>query len=552
MNKASFGANSKTVLILEDGFSLESVEDKIVALGYIFQKRTLRAAPLDWIEMQKDLKQLIASENLLAVLIFFSKETLFNTCSSEYAEIWRSLLMEMKSATSLIFVHEENFQGVFYDSSYEKRIPETQQLIRELLMYLKSAGLEYNYMIEKLQIISSLLQEYLNIMRQTTRSEKGEYMINNLNTFRLNLLEFARRINKYQNVEDDIKYQNLDDTLHYLKYTVPEIEDVFRQLETDFLEFAERLERATQLLQTMQTSGVELVPYKKKTEISLRVHHFLDELDRGVIFHLYVPNGRYQEDQLASFLRLFESYLQRVEKLQFFIDTRRTLHGQIYEFKSKNTIINSSEIEVAFSRFESFMSLCQNDQKKAEALLLRTGMNPSEASRLMTKYVKDYQRLLLDIEHERERKMLDLRQRLESEAFELTHDTSLAVPQSAQPTALLSLPNNLDPISFTISNSSVIINPGIQSYVEQAIYGDIHYATEDRELLHLFERYAERLESIRLRSDLEQLKDTSSSEAERKTAKQKIAGFLSKVAPAIGQSALTVLTAYLEKVLTGS
>src|SRR5260221_9219689 len=172
--------------------------------------------------------------------------------------------MEMKSATSLIFVHEENFQGVFYDSSFEKRIPETQQLIRELLMYLKSAGLEYNYIIEKLQIISSLLQEHLNIMRQTTRSEKGEYMINNLNTFRLNLLEFAHRINKYQNVEVDIKYQNLDDTLHYLKYTVPEIEDVFRQLETDFLEFAERLERTTQLLQTMQTSGVELVmPYRK-------------------------------------------------------------------------------------------------------------------------------------------------------------------------------------------------------------------------------------------------------------------------------------------------
>jgi len=149
-------------------------------------------------------------------------------------------------------------------------------------------------------------------------------------------------------------------------------------------------------------------------------------------------------------------------------------------------------------------------------------------------------------------KMLDLRQRLESEAFEVTHDTSLAIPQSVQPITLLALPHNPDPISFTISNSSVIINPGIQSYVEQAIYGDIHYNTEDKELLHLFERYAERLESVVLRSELEQLKDTSSSEAERKTAKQKIAGFLSKVAPAIGQSALTVLTAYLEKVLTGS
>jgi len=42
-----------------------------------------------------------------------------------------------------------------------------------------------------------------------------------------------------------------------------------------------------------------------------------------------------------------------------------------------------------------------------------------------------------------------------------------------------------------------------------------------------------------------------SPEEERRTAKQKIIGFLYKVAPAIGQSALNVLTAYLQKVLTG-
>ena len=38
MDKPSLEAKGKTVLILEDGFSLESVEDKIVALGYIFQR----------------------------------------------------------------------------------------------------------------------------------------------------------------------------------------------------------------------------------------------------------------------------------------------------------------------------------------------------------------------------------------------------------------------------------------------------------------------------------------------------------------------------------
>lgn len=277
-----------------------------------------------------------------------------------------------------------------------------------------------------------------------------------------------------------------------------------------------------------------------------------DEVDKNVILRLYVPNGRYQEDQLASFLRLFENYLRNVEQMQFSIETRRTLHGTVYEFRGKDITIQVIDVEVAITKFETFMNLCQYDQKKAEALLLRNGMTPSDAGHLMTKYVRGYQRLLIDIEHEKESKTLELRHRLESEVFELMNATSLEISQTVQPLALLALSPTIDPVQITISNSSVSINSGTQSFVEQLIYGDIHYTTEDKELFALFEKYAERLEAVFLKSALEQLKDTSSQETERKTAKQKIVGFLSKVAPAIGQSALAVLTAYLEKLLIGA
>src|SRR5439155_25001418 len=144
-----------------------------------------------------------------------------------------------------------------------------------------------------------------------------------------------------------------------------QIELLFEQFQRDFVEKqTEQSQRVKQLLKILLESGVEIVPYKEKKEISLRVHHFLDEIDKGIFFHLYVPNGRYQEDQLVSFLRLFENYMLHVENLQFIVEIRRTLHGQIYEFKSKNFSINLSDMEVAFSRFESFMSLCQNDPKQ--------------------------------------------------------------------------------------------------------------------------------------------------------------------------------------------
>ena len=331
-------------------------------------------------------------------------------------------------------------------------------------------------------------------------------------------------------------------------------ERLIRQInEIVYSEIIKKMLVAQHLLATIQTYGIEIVPYKTRADISISVHHFLDEVDKGVFLHLYVPNGRYQEDQLASFLRLFESYLQRVEKLPFFIDTRKTLHGQVYEFKGIDNNLNLSDMKIAFTRFEDFMGLCQNDLSSAEALLLRSEINPTEANRLLTKFIKEYRRLLLDIEHERKRKLLEIELRLENDIFELANAPDLELLQPVQPTTLLSLSSGFDPINITISNSSVSINSGTQSFIEQAIYGDIQYTHQDKELIQFFEKYAERLERVQLRSCLDELKDTSLPENERKNAMQKIAGFLyNKVVPAVGPSVLQLLTAYLQKILIGS
>jgi hypothetical protein len=180
-----------------------------------------------------------------------------------------------------------------------------------------------------------------------------------------------------------------------------------------------------------------------------------------VFFHLYVPNGRYQEAQLASFLRLFESYLQRIEKLQFSIETRRTLYGQVYEFKSKNDISDLTEMEDAIFRFKDFMSLCQNDHKKAEAVMIELGLSSANAAQLLTKYTKDYQRLIFDtqqefeqkifaLQQEFERRTFTLQQRLKNEAFELAAGNVLPLTQTIQPNAFLSLANNSGSININI------------------------------------------------------------------------------------------------------
>ena len=83
MDEPSLEINGNTVLILGD-CSLESVEDKIVALGHTFQKRILGSQPDDGIEIEKALKQLNSSGKLVAVLLFLSKKALFKLSASDY------------------------------------------------------------------------------------------------------------------------------------------------------------------------------------------------------------------------------------------------------------------------------------------------------------------------------------------------------------------------------------------------------------------------------------------------------------------------------------
>ena len=311
------------------------------------------------------------------------------------------------------------------------------------------------------------------------------------------------------------------------------------------------LDEINNFLKALSSNEIEFIMYEGDLEIGTGVQQFLEDDEQGIFLRLYVPHGRYQAEQLESFLQIIESYLQKVEKLEFYIDRKKTKQGIIYIFKSKSNILSLEDIQVAITRFEVFMQLCQNDRKEAEQLVISSGMNTSEATYLVSKYLMEYQRIKLEIRHEDERKMLDLRQRFESEMLELTTKSQLILSEPILPSALLSISNNVGPISITISNSAIGDNPNVRNILEQAFNGNITYTIEDRQIMDLFERYAEHLEAIILKSQLELLKDKTAPDQEKRTAKQKIVGFLSKVAPAIGNSALTVLTAYLEKLLIG-
>ena len=295
------------------------------------------------------------------------------------------------------------------------------------------------------------------------------------------------------------------------------------------------IKQAKKFIRNLYASNANIIPYRKRVDLTLNIQEFLDRFENGVLLRLYVPHKQYQEDQLDSFLRLLENYLQNIEKISFSVDVRKTEQGHVYEFKSKNDIQSVTDFNEAAIRFEAFMELCQNDSDQARAILRNTSISQSDFEYIISKYVREYKRLKLDIKHEYEQKTLALKHHLESDILEGELGNVDEIIKPTTPIALLSLSNNIGAVNVSIG---------------QIFYGDIIYSAEDRQLIELFEKHADRLEAISLKSSLDELKDTSSQKEKRQTAKQKIAGFLYKIATIVGESVVKGLAEYLEKKLT--
>jgi hypothetical protein len=76
---------------------------------------------------------------------------------------------------------------------------------------------------------------------------------------------------------------------------------------------------------------------------------------------------------------------------------------------------------------------------------------------------------------------------------------------------------------------------------------DITYNTQDNQLIELFERYAEGLEALVLKTSLDQLKDKTVPGEERQTARQKVESFLYKILPTVGEKVIEALINYVTK-----
>lgn len=82
----------------------------------------------------------------------------------------------------------------------------------------------------------------------------------------------------------------------------------------------------------LRSHGVQILPYTTRAEVTVLAEAFLDDIDKNLIFRMYVPKGRLWAAEADRFLQLFQDYLTRVERLEVRLDQKRTEHGIVYEF----------------------------------------------------------------------------------------------------------------------------------------------------------------------------------------------------------------------------
>jgi hypothetical protein len=308
---------------------------------------------------------------------------------------------------------------------------------------------------------------------------------------------------------------------------------------------------------------IKLMPYKTNAEVTVMAQTFLADTEHNLLFRIYVPSSRLWFNETDKLIQLFRDYLAKVSGLSVRLDQIRTDKGIIYEIHSDETA-HRTDIDFEFSEFTQFMDLCVTDPNAAENILRNKAIAEKDLMGILSRYSKEAKRLSVDLKHEREQKVLSIRQRLESELVDnlpgaidwsaIGQLVDMTVPQLSGTRSAISVDQNtpMAAVSSIAHNLTINLNPQIvetvNGIVAQEITGNQHVGPEAQQLLELIHTHAEK-EATELASSVHELEDKSAPKEGRLVAKQRLKRFIIAVSSKVGDVATGVLQSYIEKQL---
>lgn len=317
------------------------------------------------------------------------------------------------------------------------------------------------------------------------------------------------------------------------------------------------------VLEAMESAGLDVMPYKRNAQVTVIAESFLQDTEANLLFRIYVPSGRMWSNETDRLLQLFREYLSNVGHIAARLDQQRTDKGIIYEFHGSEP---KGEVKLSkeFAEFTHFLDLCVHDQSAAEAILANKSVDARRVSEILVRYSKEARRLHVDLKQERERKVLEIKHRLESELIdEIPGDVDWnAVSQLIETTvppvnsgagASLMVGNYSRVFdSLGQANVTVNVNPQIvgtvNGVIAQEINGNQNLGVQGQELLELVQKYGD-ARANELITAIYEVEDRSVPKPDRLKAGQKLKKFLIEVARKGGDVAAGVLQKYIENQL---
>jgi hypothetical protein len=309
--------------------------------------------------------------------------------------------------------------------------------------------------------------------------------------------------------------------------------------------------------------NVRIMPFKRNAEVTVMAETFLVDTEQNLVFRLYVPSGRLWSNESDRLLQLFRDYLANVVHISVRLDQYRTDKGIVYEIHSEE-ITSLSGINNEFDEFTIFMDLCATDVQAAEEMLKSKDVKQKDVIGILSRYSKEAKRLSVDLKHEREQKVLSIRQRLESELVDtipgaadwdsINSLVNMAVPPLSGSRGAISVDQGTMrlPAQTNAQHLTINLNPQtietVNGVVAQEISGDQHVGVEAQQLLELIQQYGGN-ESRELASSVHELEDQSVPKGARLNAKQRLTKFLIGIGKSVQGVATNVLQAYIQSKL---
>ncbi len=113
MHQTSTSNISKKIVVLLSGYIREGVADKITSMDYDYKKRVVTSKVENWVKIINYIGEQRENGSLVALFANFTEETLFKTSTLEYEAYWPHLLNEIRQSQSLVFIYEDNLNGVY-------------------------------------------------------------------------------------------------------------------------------------------------------------------------------------------------------------------------------------------------------------------------------------------------------------------------------------------------------------------------------------------------------------------------------------------------------